>query len=118
MVEIAMRLYETAFNPALYQEQPQMGGMLGSMLGGHDWQSQVGNIDRGNLMSGLEMDPETGMLSGKKWGLDDPGLLNRQGYGEFEPEINPFSRGATNQMSLTGGGYNPYSLGGSNQFTL
>jgi hypothetical protein len=52
-----MELYQTGFNPAQY-EQPQqqqqgggMGGMLGQMLGGGDWQSMLGNIDTENIIT-------------------------------------------------------------------
>lgn len=108
-----MRLYETGFNPAQYQQmqQPQgggMGGMLGQMMGGQDWQSMLGNIDMGNIMPGFGMDMQTGKMN-TGYDLSNPDMLaqnlpyqSRQGG--FGTETNP-------GLSLTGGGPNSYSLG-------
>ena len=103
-----MRLYETGFNPALYQEQPQMGGMLGQMMGGQDWQSQLGNIDMENIMPGLGMDMQTGKMN-TGYDLSNQDILNQDlpyspMQGGFGTETNP-------GLSLTRQRPNPYSLG-------
>ena len=111
MVEIVMQLFQSGFDPAQYQQiqQPQgggMGGMLGSMLGGKDWQSQLGNIDMENIMPGLGMDMQTGKMN-TDYDLSNPDALT-QGYqstqGGFGARTNP-------GLSLTRQRPNPYSLG-------
>ena len=107
-----MQLYQSEFNPAQYRQmqQPQgegMGGMLGSMLGGQDWQSMLGNIDMGNIMPGLGMDMQTGKMN-TGYDLSSPDMLAlpyQSIQGGFGTETNP-------GLSLTGGGPNSYSLGG------
>lgn len=106
-----MRLYKTAFNPAQYQEyqQPQMGGMLGQMVGGQDWQSMLGDIDMGNIMPGLGMDMQTGKMN-TGYDLSNPDILTenlpyQSMQGGFRAQTNP-------GLSLTGGGSNSFSLGG------
>ena len=97
-----MRLYETAFNPAQYQEMQQlqgggMGGMLGQMIGGQDWQR----------MPGLGMDMQTGKMN-TGYDLSNPDMLAQNlpyqsMQGGFGTQTNP-------GLSLTGGGPNSFSL--------
>ena len=112
-----MRLYETAFNPAQYQEyqQPQMGGMLGQMMGGQDWRSMLGNIDMENMMPGLGMDMQTGKMD-TGYDLSNPDMLAQDlpyqsMQGGFGTRTNP-------GFSLTGGSPGSFDLGGGQSYSM
>lgn len=112
-----MRLYETAFNPARYQEyqQPQMGGMLGQMMGGQDWRSMLGNIDMENMMPGLGMDMQTGKMN-TDYDLSNPDMLAQNlpyqsMQGGFGTQTNP-------GLSLTGGSPGSFDLGGGQSYSM
>ena len=108
-----MRLYETGFNPAQYQQmqQPQgggMGGMLGQMMGGQDWQSMLGDIDMGNIMPGLGMDMQTGKMN-TDYDLSNPDMLAQNL--PYQSRQGGFRTQTAPGLSLTGGPSNSFSLG-------
>ena len=108
-----MRLYETGFNPAQYQQmqQPQgggMGGMLGQMMGGQDWQSMLGDIDMGNIMPGLGMNMQTGKMN-TNYDLSNPDMLAQDL--PYQSMQGGFGTQTAPGLSLTGGPSNSFSLG-------
>ena len=80
-----MELYQSGFNPAQsYHQMPQqqqgggLGGMLGQMIQGQDWnwKDRIGDIDTENIMPGLGMDMSSGMLGMAKMDASNPDILN------------------------------------------
>ena len=118
-----MKLFQTGFNPAQsYHEMPQqqqqgggLGGMLGQMTQGQDWQNMLGNIDMGNMMPGLGMYMQSGKMN-TDYDLSNPDMLSQNL--PYQSAQGGFGTQSAPGFSLTGGQPGSFNLGGGQQFNL